>query len=1512
MRKVFKYILFSLIMVISSIAYVSCGNKDKSFSVSGYVMCENGYIEDAIVTSDIGTIKTDANGFYEFKGLYSGITISIEHPNYFFPNSIATAFSHADNIDFIGYTYYDVNGVVKSGDESVPNAIVYADGLMSCKSETNINGEFKIKNVAGKAEVTILKDGYKFESQDVTLRNHNNIIFDGKTNVSVAIEYHDNVERPNFDIEIGDDLYGNCELNQKFNDISVGSIVKPVKNGVLFVPESYEVKKEDELIEFQAYNVYDYATTVFCGTTPLANVEVWVDGKLETTTNSNGSFSLANLYGTKEIVLKLNGYIFNKYSINYEYQPSKILAKKAVYARVVDDIGAPIKDVVVSCGDNVSSTDSNGYFELNECEIGDVLTFIKEGYLIEDVVLDLARLSNVYAFKVYSAKISVLCNEKPLSGVNVNIQTSAGEKSFKTNASGELFLSGLTGEIEVSLSKNGYHMNGSILLNSDNNEFCVEAKKIYALMINSSNEFNLFIKQSNKNYQIKSGEVFTLTYLYGEKNIILERNNYNPVEIVINEDNCTFNDIVFEYNIAGVVKTGIVPIKDVAVKDLDGNELAITDKDGKFKINNLSNEKTLVFEKEGYVFNLKPVVFQNNSNIEIQGTYSISGVCKTQNIESGIVVELLNDESSEVRTSTTDENGIYRFSGLSGVNTVYIPNIEAFSTIVHNEITSYGKYDFIADSYKISGYVKTGNVPIEKVKITAGEYVTYTDENGFYEFSSLSDSVEFVLEKEGFIFSGDMRVDNTKKDTNVNFNATYKIVGVIKCVSVLADVNVKLNDEELLNTSDGYFEISDLCGQNTLSFSKYGYNFKDIVICGYESLEVLASYFVEGYIKCGDSFVSNVVITDGNSSTKSDLSGYFKLDDLSETTTIQFALNGYNIANSEVSGYLSIEKQSSYAVSGIIKNGTKAIPDVEVFVNNSLMAKTNNVGEFEIKELVGINDLSFSHVSYEVARENVSAPILNKVFKATYTILGYVKLNNVGMENVEVSAQGLTTKTGSNGFYSLAGLSGEGVLDVRLAGYSFVGSREFDSPKELDFTAQYSIKGLVYSGNIKIANAKISYDGSFVTSNALGEFEINNLTSPVSLNVEKEGYNFNQTLNFSDRNLDIKIEMHYNVKGKIESSKSVQNVKVVIEDSKGVRDTFTTSASGEFSFNEVYGKSVIKFSKNGFRFDDIYLQKENLNIVSNPVIVYSISGGIKAGSYAIGDAIVDAGKFTSNVKMDNNGNFTISDVDGQITIKAVLNMHGCTKFISNQVTISEGSQTTGIQLSFDLNDYCYYMYEQGLQRMKDNTYETELKGTVELSVGGTQQVRGFKKKGKDNNILFEQLNYGKEILGVDPRMAIRSYLDLKNEPNNVYYKQTKNVSTSCVPTYSGDYQSISYAGYKNKYGVDPQGFFPYLITQSTVSSISDINKDGTKLKFTFNLNTTTAVGNYKINMKAMSGEQADKFNFIKVTFEFDGAVLTNSRCYEQYTIVKGVTVTATGDLKESYRITNGATVVEKV
>lgn len=1505
MKKIFNTLWCFVILLFFNFCLTSCGSELKTFSVSGYILSENGAIEGATISCEVGSVVSNSSGYYSFEGLISGVSIYVSHDDFYFPASVKTAFSDNDNLNFNGLEYYDVSGKIVSNENNpIPNASIVASGMIGCQTQSDVNGEFVLKNVVGKSSISVNKDGYQFETITTTINSNNsNLTFDGKTNVEVSINDEKNVI-DNFNVLVDEKDIKVNGVGDTFNNIRIGTTFTPYKENFVFVPQSIVVLEENQKIDFEVFEKYSYSSTVLCGETPLGDVEIYLDDELVSKTNPQGVFSLTDLFGKHKLSFKLSGYIFEDILIDDEYLPEQINCTRRIIAQIYDETHNPIEGVEVYCNNNLVISDELGFVEINNAQIGDELEISKTGYFFESLLVDKAAISNIYGFKIYEANIIVKCGKKLLSGVELSLFG----KTILTDTNGSAIFAGVYGSNEINVKSEKYKViSDDLVVSAERSELVIELAKYYDLEIEFDNVENIKVFYDNEELMFSNNKI-ELNSIYGSHSLLLKKSNFDDLNLIVNEDNCSIVNPQFSYGVDIKVLTDKIPVSDVNVI-INDEIVGTTTKDGTLNISGLKGNVEISFEKEGCNFSQQEVSYYKE--LEVQCYYSLYGYVKVDKVAvSGVCLKLQKDLQT-VLTAYTDKDGKYEFTNLNGMYSLYISDSDQYNKHFiekgYSGLTSFGKYDFVNNSYKISGFVYSDNIPVCKVKVTAGDYVTYTDENGKYQFNSLSEEVNLVLEKEGYSFDGNTLVNDTLSEESVDFSAIYSITGkVISGDQVVKNVLIKHNELEVF-CEDGMFNFSNLKGFNKFTFEKDNYCFEELNISEYCNLVVNSTYSVSGIVKTGEVCVAGVSVLCGKEKTQTDNDGKFVISGIIGSSKIEFEALNYNFIDATVNKPTNLEINCSYNISGYIKNNETPLANVQVLLNSKNQTTTNENGYFEINNLSGKNSIEYKFENFEFEIDEISEPF-NKIIKASYSITGKILLNNLPMSGVKVSSGDKIVFTDSSGFYELKGLIGSGTLTVFKDGYNFSGEFKYSTATTLNFKALYSIKGVIKSGNTKLVGAIINCGGAQYLSNALGEFIIEDLDNEVVLTVSKDGYAYyGSELKFNDKAIDVEIQMGYEISGKVESTKDVAEVKVKLIQNENVVNELITDKTGVFKFEKVYGNSLVIFEKEGFAFDEYYYSKTTNNIIVKPTIVYKVTGKVMAGNFAISEAVIKAGSF-GTFKTDSNGNFEIKNLSGTIVISAILSKSNCQTFTSNQISVSDNANLT---LSFNINDYCYFVYEKGYQMLKENTYETSLSGTVELSVGGTQQVRGFKKKGADGSVLLEQLNYGKEILGIDPRMSLRAYYTPTNS-NIVEYKTTKDVSTSYVPNYGSSWSSKTYNDFKNTYGLDIQGFFAYVINQSTISSITNVTKDTNGMSFRFVMNTSSSTVNYVKNMYAMSGQTPSGFNRIYINFYFNsnGEVI-KSICDEQYTIKKGVTVTANGYLTETYKITNGATVIQK-
>ena len=437
---------------------------------------------------------------------------------------------------------------------------------------------------------------------------------------------------------------------------------------------------------------------------------------------------------------------------------------------------------------------------------------------------------------------------------------------------------------------------------------------------------------------------------------------------------------------------------------------------------------------------------------------------------------------------------------------------------------------------------------------------------------------------------------------------------------IVTNVLVKCG-EKFFTSEDGNFSFAGLTGANELSFTKEGYRFNKIEISGYEDMKINCSYSVSGVIKTGDVLVENVAISSNSNLSLSDVNGTFTISGLEGRTNLAFKLDNYNFNNFEVNEPSDIEIQCSYNVYGYIKNNEIPVANVCVLLNSVQKTSTDANGYFEIRELTGKNVLEYTSNEFEFEKDEITRPF-NKIIKATFTVSGRITLNNVPMTEVVVSSGNNSTTTNENGYYELKGLFGRGTLNVYKQGYKFAGEFAYSTATNLDFKGLYSISGVVKSGNLKLSGAKISYLNSSVSANALGEFKIDNLDSEVTLQVIKEDYiYYGNELKFSDLATNVEIQLGYEISGKIQSTKSVEDVEVSVSYNDQTQ-TLKTTSNGEFKFEKmliepqvVDGKNWMKqfvYASHLVKHENTLRLYFNARNISNPVLGREVIGFAEA------------------------------------------------------------------------------------------------------------------------------------------------------------------------------------------------------------------------------------------------------------------------------------------------------------
>jgi hypothetical protein len=243
------------------------------------------------------------------------------------------------------------------------------------------------------------------------------------------------------------------------------------------------------------------------------------------------------------------------------------------------------------------------------------------------------------------------------------------------------------------------------------------------------------------------------------------------------------------------------------------------------------------------------------------------------------------------------------------------------------------------------------------------------------------------------------------------------------------------------------------------------------------------------------------------------------------------------------------------------------------------------------------------------------------------------------------------------------------------------------------------------------------------------------------------------------------------------------------------------------------------------------------------------------------------------------------------------------------VNIDQVSADAVRNLTVSESEYAYFIFKRGYQNLNDAlTYQIFGAGTVSDSASGeNQDVSIVYKKDSKNNRIIQNLNWhdGKIMGMVDPRIAQLTYVDMDNKSIKYQTISGSNVSKGTA-NWVTNWTQTDYNSYLNNYGVNAEGYFPYVINQNTISTTSAMSLTGGLYQFTFGLAMTGEMYNYyTIQMSKMCSSQSFKsFKYCNITYTIgqDGYIRT-MYIEEQYEVEATVVITVSSTVTDKFTYT---------
>lgn len=1512
-----------ILIIISAFTLSGCSLMDilfptdevEKFSFSGYVFADNVALPQAKVSCGVTETVTDERGFYSFSGLTKVVQVQVSKEGYFFDDSLVYVKSNRNDVNFEGNEYFEISGIVKNGDVNVVGAeVTIVSNAGTYKSVTNNLGNFYFSNIAGKASVSAKFEDVSFFTKEID-KESEFVTINSAINITGKIVCDEEATAQDFNLKLNDEIVKDAikvkegKLFFNLNNVVPNSVVK-LESENYFVENDTIIVTDENEISFNCEKFYSVSVEAISGETKLQNAIVTKNGEVVAETKVDGKYVLNNLHGENVFGATLNGFVFENKISNAKNTEIKLIGKFNLQINVATD-NNQFENIKIFVNENCVDV-LNSSLVFNEVELNSIVTVLTDDYYISNSVIEIESLEpvTINLFKFYSLNLLATFNGNALPQTNVTINGEA----YELNTNGELVVDNLYGENLLELSLNGYKFD-SYIINFNTNIINAVAKKLFnlngkvlsgnLLIENAKVEINGLETLTNAN-----GE-FSFENLFEDGNIVVTKQGYNVAEIHFNVDG-EYVEINLTYNVTGKVMCGDNLVSGVKVSC--GDITSITEEEGTFTLQNLQGEAEIVFEKEYY--NIQSIKTTFGEDVIANATFYIVGLVtdSTGNPIDNLLIILSDVINNETQTVYTN-NGNYEFNNLTSEYLLTYEEVDFTLKPNYHTVTVGGEYNFSNSGYGFSGRVMCGNNAVSNVLITAGDKTTYTDAQGYYTFALITKETTLTLYKKGYTFNNNNLNISDVYDgrDDVNFTCSYSILGkIISGNTPIENAKVSINGREALSDNNGNYEIDNLEGNGNIEISKQGYTFiGETFVDGYNTFNFKAYYTAVYKVVTGTISVKGVQVTLNDDVYTTDENGIIEIDNAEIGFIITLSKQGYNFTNVTLNGYEEnpVEINCSYNVTGVVYSGTEVVENCLVTVGN-LNVVTNASGEFSFNGLVGENIITYSLENFQFEDSLVKAPINLEVY-AKYSVTGVVKVGETFLSNVTVTAGKFTTTTNGAGRFEISGLTTRVTIVLEKEGYEFEGNFEVNSPCNLEFFATYSICGYVTSGSAGVEGVLVtsSLGGKGIETNIDGFYKITGQTGIVTLTFEKDGYKTHTSQEINGYINNLNINLSYSV---VINFSGVEDFSGIYISVNGVRKEYSART---VTISDLTGTNNLKFSKTGYSLTPSEYGVEGYTVINITIVRYYEANFIVKtdNDIMIDDVTLQVG--TKQAQSLGNGKYIASELSGKINVFVDLSVKDSSgnsiysKRIAGPTIDSEGNYNIIVNNS----DYAYFMFVRAYQRLRESyAYRVSVNGVVtpQTSLAGKQKVGMTYKKVGDER-LYENLNFGNGAAGVEPKVSVLTYTNFKTK--KVKYEMVKgdsNVKDNLTANYSCNFTETDYQGYQSKFGISPEGFFPYNITNDTIKlgTMSNLSYNNNQYQFTVQFGTGKSspandlvIANYRTLMNEMvKGQSIKQYNYIKLTFVFDefGNIKTFST-NEQYVVVAPIV----GDIDTNGEIT---------
>lgn len=1060
--------------------------------------------DDFTLTCDGRKVEINDDLTFDVSNVSFGVVLELSSSSYHVVSPKVTVKS-VDDIGFACYRYYDIVGQVKCGNVDL-DGVNISTGRATVTSD---NGHFEIQNYYGEATVSCLLDGYTFESVSVSYTN-SSIIINATTNIELNVRLDVGSDYKGISVKVGEQVFDKCTRDGKFvlTNVQFGQTIE-VLSSDYHVPNAVTIVDRMAL-SMDLQKLYSVNIIAKCGDTGLGDVVANVGSSTQVV--GVDGLTIDNLYGSNRISFSKDGYVFlDSFEVNYY-----LVDVVAEAFRIYDIVGMVhsgetiVQGASITGGEHACYSIDTGEFTIANA-YGDIeLVVSKEGFKSQTIIASIDN-SELDINLEYDVTGTIKCGTLAVADVKVE----AGNTTAYSDSNGNFALCGIFGENIIKFSKDGYtfedmnvsncanlevNTNYEIAGNVNTSDGIVSGLEVL-IASKSTGEVLKTTTDGDGNYSF-NGLVGAYILYYGQTDITLRPKQYD----VRGGGDYNFSNTGFSFG--GTVKCGESVLSGVTLTI--GGVSVTTDENGVYSFPLVSVGGAITLNKEGYTFEGSGMniddTFDSRTDVDFDATYKVVINVKSGKIGLDGVAVCINGESKGFTTS-----GVIEVSGLIGTNTIAL-SLDNYKFVGTTSVSGYMVLDYSA-CFDVAVTISSKDILVAGVSYlvngTRCDGVTNSDGEMTIPNIKLGDLISF--EKEGYSIDNKSIISYVE---SVDVSASYTVSGnVSNCGTPIEGVEVSIaGGGTTLTNKYGDFSFANVVGSVTLSFSKNGFDFDDILVNNPNRIDVVSMYAISGVVKLssGTGIGGVEVFVDGVKRTTTSLTGsvgFFTIEGLNKAVRVTFAKVGYTF-DTELDVYepmSNVDVYGTYEISGYVKSGSVAINNAKVFIGSTISVRTDANGYYTIKGLDREVEVDVEADDYDdnSAYKMVSGYSKSVNFELTYTVTLSIKGDSSAIKVLITgeSARALTTYNSST--IDLTGLKGLNTITISKDSY-IVTPNKVDTNSglglEIDTKLVYNITGTVKtSEGIVVPNAVVLLGSSEYCANANGVYSITGLTGSNSL-----------------------------------------------------------------------------------------------------------------------------------------------------------------------------------------------------------------------------------------------------------------------------------------------------------------------------------------------------------------------------------------------------------------------------